>query len=152
GTVSLNAGTQLNLSAAIVAGGAVTQTGAGAVSAAANITTTDDPISFASAVTVAANITLDTTNGGAGSGADIIFSGAVASDGTARSLSLRAGTGTITAAGAVGSSPNNLNLLTVVSAGVADFQNIVRANNIALTAGLTHFRNNITALTDDVSI
>jgi len=84
--------------------GAFKQIGAGAVSLSGNLTTTNDEISFNSAVTLIGDTALNT---GAGIG-DITFKNTV--DGAAN-LTLNAGTGNINLAGAVGSNTRIGNLI-----------------------------------------
>ena len=91
----------------ITTDGAFTQNGAGLVSTAGNITTTNDAISFATAVTLTGAVALDT---GAVLG-NITFSSTL--DG-AQTLSLTAGTGSIVFTGIVGATP--LGAVTIVSA------------------------------------
>jgi hypothetical protein len=93
GPVSISESTSLNVAASMNLSGAFTQTGAGAVSLGANITTANQPISFASPITLTAgsvldsgsgsgNITLTTINGAqaftvSGGTGDVSFSGTV---------------------------------------------------------------------------
>ncbi|MFB2892056.1 glycosyltransferase, partial [Aerosakkonemataceae cyanobacterium BLCC-F50] len=84
--------------------GAFKQIGEGAVSLAGKLTTTDDEISFKSAVTLLGDTALDT---GAGMG-DITFNSAV--DGGAN-LTLNAGTGKVNLGGALGSNTRIGNLI-----------------------------------------
>ncbi|MBF0110372.1 MAG: filamentous hemagglutinin N-terminal domain-containing protein, partial [Magnetococcales bacterium] len=91
--------------------GSFTQNGAGSLSIGGNITTTNDTISFAKAITLTANTLLST-----GSGAGTITFGTTL-DGTSGSetLGLTAGTGNILFTGAVGST-KSLGAITIVSA------------------------------------
>jgi hypothetical protein len=83
----------------ITATGAVTQNGAGPVSTAGNVTTTGNPISFATAVTLTGPVALNTTNGGGSpGGAAVSFGGAILG-GPGTNLTVSAGAGNITFAG-----------------------------------------------------
>ena len=90
----------------------------------------------------------------AASGADnsVLFSGAVASDATARDLTIAAGAGTVNFAAAVGAAPGHLDQFAVSSAALAEFDSTVRASDVALTAGTVRLQNNVTALSDDVTV
>lgn len=93
GTVTFTNSGTLTLGAVIAADGAVTQNGTGPVDLRSTILTTEDAVSFASAVSVTtAPAAIDTTNGaavGTSTGANITFSGTL--DGP-EALQLRAGT------------------------------------------------------------
>ncbi|OKH33702.1 hypothetical protein NIES2119_22540 [[Phormidium ambiguum] IAM M-71] len=106
--------------------GAFKQIGAGAVSLSGNLTTTNDEISFNSAVTLIGDTALNT---GAGIG-DITFKNTV--DGAAN-LTLNAGTGNITLGGAVGST-TPLNNLTINNANNVNATSI-NAASITQTSG-----------------
>ncbi|MCX5704806.1 MAG: filamentous hemagglutinin N-terminal domain-containing protein [Candidatus Omnitrophica bacterium] len=102
--------------------GSFTQNGAGAVSTAGDITTTNDDISFATAVTLTGNVLLNT---GAGIG-DITFNNTIdATTAYTETLGLTAGTGTINLNGIVGGG-TPLGTITINSAG--------NANLVAITA------------------
>ncbi|MBX3366323.1 MAG: filamentous hemagglutinin N-terminal domain-containing protein [Phycisphaeraceae bacterium] len=94
--------------APILAAGGFTQDGAGAVSLGANITTNGQPVSFLRAVTLADTstdiVTINTTNGGATGGANVTFSSTIdATTAAGQSLSINAGTGgDVLFSGAVG--------------------------------------------------
>jgi filamentous hemagglutinin family protein len=105
GGFTISNASALTLDAAIFKlDGAFKQVGEGAVSLAGKLTTTDDEISFKSAVTLLGDTALDT---GAGIG-DITFNSAV--DGEAN-LSLNAGIGKINLGGALGSNTRIGNLI-----------------------------------------
>src|SRR4029453_9510602 len=82
----------------------------------------------------------------------VTFAGTVASDATARDLTIIAGGGNVTFTAAVGNAPGNLDLLTVTSAAQVECDSTVRANNVALTATTVRLASSVTALTDDVTI
>ncbi|MBS3904607.1 MAG: hypothetical protein KGZ39_04715 [Simkania sp.] len=108
-SIQVNAGTLvLSPAATFTLDGAFTQSGTGSVQAANSITTTNNTIQFNGAVVLTGSAVLNT---GTGIG-DIVFSSTV--DG-ASALILAAGTGSITIAGAVGSS-TRLGALTIASA------------------------------------
>ncbi|MCI0359285.1 MAG: M12 family metallo-peptidase, partial [Planctomycetaceae bacterium] len=106
---------------------------------------------FNGPVELAADVSFDLD---AATGADnsVTFSGPVASDATARDLTVAAGGGNVAFAEAVGTAPGHLDLLTVSSAALAEFDSTVRANNVSLTATTVRLQNNVTALADDVAI
>ncbi|MEW6302149.1 MAG: choice-of-anchor D domain-containing protein [Verrucomicrobiota bacterium] len=122
--------------------GAFNQTGGGAVSLAGDITTTADNISFNAAVTITGNTALST---GAGAG-NISFSSTVNDDGATsdRTLTLTAGTGTVTCTGNIGGT-RALQTFTIVSATTATLNQvrtttggiIVTATGITLNANLS---------------
>ncbi len=92
------------------------------------------------------------TSGVAGAGGSLQFSGAVDSDGTARSLTLTGGAGgTINMVGALGASAG-LATLTVGSGQSAQFDGSITANAVALTASAVRVGGDVTALTDDVAV
>ena len=103
GNLTVAAGGSFNID------GTFNQNGAGGVSIAGNITTTNDNINISSAFTVAADITFST--GAAGIG-DITCSSAVDGDGTPNSLTLTSGQGDTILSGAVGST-NALSALSI---------------------------------------
>ncbi|MBS0605302.1 MAG: S-layer family protein, partial [Verrucomicrobia bacterium] len=107
--------------------GAFQQTGAGSVSIGGTIRTTDDPISFASAVSLSADLNLNSVSS---TGAAITFNDKV--DG-AHILNIAAGSGTITLTGAVGS-VTPLQKLTLTSAGDVN-AGAVSAASIVQTIG-----------------
>ena len=98
--------------------GLFSQTGAGDVYCDANITTTNDDISFVGPFLMAQNITLSTGAGGIG---NITFGASSTVDGNLASpdLILIAGTGNITLSGAVGTVSSNLNDLTASGADIS---------------------------------
>jgi hypothetical protein len=100
GTVTIDNGGALTIAAAgdITADGAVTQIGGGAVFTAGDVSTTDDVVSFASAVTLTGPVAISTVSVGGGN--DITFSSTL--DGGAN-LNLTAGAGDILWNDAVGS-------------------------------------------------
>jgi hypothetical protein len=116
GAVTFTNAGALNLNADIGADGAVTQNGAGAVAiggvGARSITTTNDNVSFATAVTLGAALSIDT---GAGAG-DITFASTLSGS---QNVTLAAGTGDITFAGNVGAT--RLGALTISSADAVQF-------------------------------
>lgn len=98
GTVTFDTSGTITIAAAgdIASDGAVSLTGDGGITTAGDVTTTIDPVTFASATTLSGPVAIGT---GVGLG-NILFSQALDGDQT---LSLAAGTGTITFNGAVGS-------------------------------------------------
>ncbi|NCN05649.1 MAG: hypothetical protein GW949_08455, partial [Spirochaetales bacterium] len=94
----------------------------------ANIVTKGAPIDIQGAVDLAGNVSIDTTNaGGTLAGANIQIDGAITRDGTARNLTLEAGTGgDVVLTGAVGTGGAPLGALTISS-----------ANNVAGDVGAT---------------
>ncbi len=151
GLITLTNAGLLTISAPITARGGITQNGAGAVSLGANITTTGDAVSFQRAVTLASNVTIDTTNAGVNpTGGNITFQNTL---GGAQPLTLYGGTGGIvTFTGAVGAP--SLTSLTVVSAlstvfsSTASFNGPVNitANEIDLNGGAGSFSGNNTLI------
>ena len=107
--------------------------------------------SFNGPVELAADVSFDLD---AASGADnsVLFGGTVASDATARDLTLAAGTGSVTFAAAVGTAPGHLDQFGVSSAALVDFDSTVRANDVSLDATTVRLANNVTALVDDLLI
>ncbi|MBE9226312.1 CHAT domain-containing protein [Phormidium sp. LEGE 05292] len=124
GGLTISNASPINLNAAIFnLDGAFKQVGEGAVSLAGKLTTTNDDISFKSAVTLIGDTTLDT---GVGIG-DITFNNPV--DGKAN-LTLNAGIGKINLAGAVGS---NTRIGDLVIENVSDVNaNAITAASITL--------------------
>ncbi|HEY9852033.1 MAG TPA: CHAT domain-containing protein [Leptolyngbyaceae cyanobacterium] len=124
GGFTINNNSPLNLAATtnFNLDGAFKQIGAGVVSTAANITTNNNDISFASPVTLTGNITLNT--GGSG---DIEFNDIV--DGN-RDFTLNSGTGNITFGGAIGSQTRLGNL-------VIENANDILANGSITAASIT---------------
>ncbi len=126
GTLTVTNGGQLTITSAINLDGAFTQNGSGVVQLNDGITTTNDNISFASAVNLGFSFTLST---GVGAGnisfADTINGGV--------DLTLAAGTGNVTLSGAVGGT-TALNSLTVSSATTANLANITTDGAQAITA------------------
>jgi hypothetical protein len=106
--------------------GAFSQAGGGAVNMSGDVTTTDDNITFNGAVTLTANVALNT---GAGAG-NISFNSTLNDDGVTsnRNLNLTAGTGTITFTGVIGGT-RALQGLTVFSASSVSFNTTSLANN-----------------------
>jgi filamentous hemagglutinin family protein len=91
--------------------GSFTQSGAGSVVTAGNITTTGDDLSFASAVMLSGNVALNT---GPGSGNILFGSTLTGSTPGGQSLGITAGTGNVTFTGAVGGT--RLGILSIYSA------------------------------------
>lgn len=137
-SIQLNTGTLiLGSSAIFTLDGAFTQSGTGAVQAANSITTTNDTIQFAGAVTLTGSTVLNT---GAGIG-NIVFSSTV--DG-ASALTLTAGTGNITFTGAAGSA-TRLGALTINSAA-----NVTTAGIKASSINQTVASTGLTSLTGTI--
>ncbi len=86
GALTVAVGANLNLD------GSFTQNGAGVVSLGGNVTTTDDAVSFATAVTLTGNLTI-ATGGGAGDVTLGVTNGTAAG---VQTLSIAAGTGSVT--------------------------------------------------------
>lgn len=132
--------------APIVAQGGFTQDGAGAISLGANITTNGAVVSMLRAVTLADTasdlVTINTTNGGSASGANVTFSSTL--NGTAagaQSLTINAGTGgDVTFTGAVGGT-TRVGTLTITNAEDVTASSTVSAAAIRQVAGqqLTRF-------------
>ncbi|MHC4874970.1 MAG: beta-propeller fold lactonase family protein [Planctomycetota bacterium] len=101
GTVEITNSGQLTIAALgdINADGAVTQNGSGAVSTAGDVTTTNDAISFATAVTLTGSLAL---NSGAGAGTITFSSTLNGTTGFAEDLTITAGDGNVDFDGAVG--------------------------------------------------
>lgn len=127
GVLTLAAAADLNLD------GAFTQNGAGTVTTAGDITTSDDNISFATAVTLSGSVLLTTGAGGIG---DITFNNALNG---AQALTLTAGTGNIVFAGVVGG-VTPLTGLTVNSAAATTFN---AASSFAGNVGITSVNVNL---------
>jgi len=152
GTVTLNAGGAtkvLTLSADgdISSNGAVSLTGTAAINSAANITTIGDNVTFVSPTTLDGLVVIDT---GAGPG-DIAFSSTLGSSNLS-SLSLVAGTGTVTFNGIVGAGgASPLGGLSVSSASnvtfgaASNFAGNVSITSTALTAAGTAIAMNAAA-------
>lgn len=100
----------LTVGAAILSDGAFTETGSGGVSLSGSVTTTIDNISFANAITLTGASSL--SSGGSGGG-NILLSSTVNGN---NNLTLTAGSGNITASGAIGGS-TRIGALSIVSAG-----------------------------------
>lgn len=132
--------------APVLAQGGITQDGAGAVSLGANLTTNGAAVSVLRAVTLldtaADLVTINTTNGGATTGANVTLSSTV--NGTAsgtQSLAINAGTGgDISFAGAVGGA-TRVGTLTITNAQDVTAASTVTAGAIRQVAGqqLTRF-------------
>lgn len=111
----------------------------------AGISTTTQPIVLTvGATTLGADVTLATA------GSALTVSGTVDSDATARDLTLNGGAGIVTLSGIVGGT-NALDQLSSTSTNRSQFQNTVRANNVSVT-GAARLSNNVTALTDDITL
>ncbi len=132
--------------APILAQGGFTQDGAGAISLGANITTNGTAVSMLRAVTLADTaadlVTINTTNGGSASGANVLFSSTI--DGAAagaQSLAVNAGTGgDVTFTGAVGGA-TRVGTLTITNAEDVIASSTIAAGAIRQVAGqqLTRF-------------
>lgn len=127
GTVVLNNGGLLTLADGIdfQLDGSFQQTGAGEVTAGANIFTTADAISFASTVTQTAAVMLSSTAGGNSAGAHITVQEVIAGG---NNFSLDAGTSGNVETDAV----RNVGELTVVQSASSTFQDAVSATTLAL--------------------
>ncbi|MEJ5189589.1 MAG: FlgD immunoglobulin-like domain containing protein [Breznakiellaceae bacterium] len=126
-----NAGA-LTISAPLTARGGFTQNGAGAVSLAANITTTGDGVSFLRAVTLGAGVAIDTTNAGANpAGGNINFQNTLSG---AYNITLASGTsGAITVSGNVGATPlTPLGVLSITNCNGASFNGSVSAASFSI--------------------
>jgi hypothetical protein len=128
--------------------GAFTQNGAGSVSTAGDITTTDDNIGFATAVTLIGNVVIDSGP----TGGNIGFNSTVAMG--ANDLTLDGGTaGNITVAGSVAGTTvatvAGTGTLTVTDSGATTFNSAVNVATINLidTTGAIQFVDNLTATT-----
>ncbi|QNI78885.1 filamentous hemagglutinin family outer membrane protein [Synechococcus sp. RS9909] len=127
GALTLTATGDMNLA------GAFLQDGAGSSSIAADITTTDDTITFQKAVTLTGNVLLDT---GAGAGTIAFNSSLDSKANEAHTLTLTAGTGDITFDGAVGSATNGaLGSVTINSANNLTADQSITAASFSQNAG-----------------
>ncbi|MBF0110838.1 MAG: hypothetical protein HQL76_16855, partial [Magnetococcales bacterium] len=124
GLLTINSGINLNLD------GSFTQTGAGAVAIGGNITTSNDDISFAKAVTLTANTELST---GSGTGT-ITFNTTLDGTSGSETLKLTAGTGNILFTGAVGSTKAP-GAITIVSAANVTTNSTLNIASLTQTAG-----------------
>ncbi len=111
----------------ITSGGAVSLTGAGGISTAGDITTSDDNVTFNSATSLVTNAVVINTGTGAG---DITFSSTLNG---AQNLTLTAGTGSVSFAGLVGNT-TPLGAITITSADDVT-TNGVRAASFVQTDG-----------------
>jgi filamentous hemagglutinin family protein len=139
--------------ASIVAGGGLTQDGAGAVSLGANITTTGDAVSFVGPVTLLDTtsdaVTIDTTSGVAAGNAISFGSTLNAAAAGAQSIALNAGTGgNVALVGNVGAT-TRLGELAITNANNVTATGTVAANSIRQVAGqgLTTFNGAVTTTT-----
>ena len=149
GTVELTASTALDVRAAIVttggtvdltatggtltlgvdgdigAGGAVTLTGGTGISVAADITTSDDNVTFAAATTLTGDVVINTGTAGGG---DVAFNSTLTgTTAGAEDLTITAGTGNVTLSGTVGATRLGhilINSATNVSANAASATSI----------------------------
>jgi hypothetical protein len=148
GTVTVNeSGTATFVAVAdIIADGAVSLTATGGITTAADVTTTDDNVTYGSATTLNGPVNITTGAGGAG---DINFSSTIT--GT-QDLTLLAGTGNITVAGNIGAA--RLGTLTITSANAVAFQGTgtqQAASLVVATSTSTTFTGNLN-LTNGVSL
>jgi trimeric autotransporter adhesin len=139
GTGSVTVGT-IGTAAAADAINAVTVTGSG-VTLQGSIFTGEDVggngghVSIHGAVTLAANVTVDTSDAGGGGAGTIAFQDAVNSDGTARSLALNAPARSVTFSGGVGGAAA-LQSVTIHNAHDATFSGTVQTSgDFTQTAG-----------------
>ncbi len=127
--------------------GIFSESGGGAVSIAANISTTSDMITFSDQVTLTGNVTLDSTNGGMSPGATIHFSSLI--DGPF-CLTLASGTGNILLDVAVGSM-TPLNCLSAV--GTTIFQSSsVRTTTTVQETGAINLGGDITTTGSNITL
>ena len=129
--------------------GTWTQNGAAAVNLAGDVTTTGDAVSFATAVTLTDNVTINTTGGGNAGGANVTFASTLDSSlNDGRTLAITAGTaGIVTFAGAVGGTAagSELGTLTINSGAQANFDGTVElVGNLDITAGAVSFDQAVT--------
>src|SRR5262249_48453937 len=89
---------------------------------------------------------------GGGSGDDFTVSGTTATDGTARNLTVVAGSGNTALTGAVGAGANNLGVLTVSSETRTTSCRARRATDISLASGTDRLTDNVTAMRDEVAV
>ena len=133
GPVTITNGGLLTLAAAAVMNldGAFSQDGTAATVTAADITTTNDNISFLRAVTLSGNISLDTDTGAG----NVTFSAALSGQGGGgQTLDITAGTGSVTFTGAVGSAALGAVTITDASGGVTA-NNTITAGSMTITNG-----------------
>jgi len=138
GRVTISNGDQLTItwSGDMDLQGAFLQDGAGVVSAAGDITTINDNVTFQSATTLTGGIVINT---GSGLGA-VTFNDMLDSDSTARALEISAGTGDIGFGGAVGNTAS-LGAVMINSVATLDTDGVFKAASFTQNAGsvLTRF-------------
>ncbi len=120
-----------------------TQTYTGATTLSNNIGTTNDTITFNNALTIGAGAQIDTDTGAG----NIVFNSTV--DG-ANTLSLAAGTGTITAGGTIGGG-TPLTSLTVTSSGGTGLTNVTTSGAQAYTGDVT-LNGTLTSTGDSITL